>query len=590
MSGVLEGLNHRAEDAFFLLRGERASSDSPIILVFIDDASAMNYGFRSPTPRLMLAELIDELNRKGAAVIGLDVLLDRKYLQHDDAVLKEALIRAGHKLVLVNKLVKEGGAGKGTLSETGSIHPYFLGTNHNGFAELKIGVDDTVRWIRVGGIEQHKSFSEVIFEVFQGNLEKNDFSNIIPTTQNWMRLDYYGTPSRLSDPETYFPIYAVSEIQYLPADLIKNKIIMIGSAIEDLGDVFQTPFSTKSNHYRSSFGVEIQAVALDMMLTKRVINEASTFVVFLIIAFLLFFAGLLFLTENIYLNYGSLLILSFFALIVPPVIFLLFNLIVPFSQPFIGLILVFILCNFQKGRMIELVVRRLKTSFESSRNELRVSKNKVQELESSRFVEVEKERGRIARELHDDLGQNLTALKFDLDFVLKQISHDQGGLKQRADSMKSLIGRSMQSMRQIISDLNPSLLEELGLIEALKWLVAEFENRSGIFCEMTIEDEKTNLKRENALVVFRVFQEILNNILKHSGANRVRIMMTKREHQFVLVVSDNGKGLDKRDKKRKGSFGLSGMENRARATNGKLVVRGLKDIGTSVKLSVPVDA
>jgi PAS domain S-box-containing protein len=224
--------------------------------------------------------------------------------------------------------------------------------------------------------------------------------------------------------------------------------------------------------------------------------------------------------------------------------------------------------------------------------ELRASREQLRRLSTHLQSARESERGAIAREIHDELGGALTALKFDIasfEDVLPQ--GDDSGLRrtivEKLESMSALIDSTVQTMRRIITQLRPVLLDSLGLSAAIEWLAEDFQHRTGIACVTRIEGEEGIADQVRATAVYRIVQETLTNVARHSGATHVEITMTIRGGTVRLSVHDNGKGVTEEQIQAPGSFGIMGMKERALILGGEVAIGSQGGNGTSVSLTLP---
>lgn len=200
----------------------------------------------------------------------------------------------------------------------------------------------------------------------------------------------------------------------------------------------------------------------------------------------------------------------------------------------------------------------------------------------------EEERTAIARELHDELSQQLTALRMDLVWLGKSLPPDQKELILRKESMIRHVDRLLEAVRGISVQLRPGFLEELGLKGALELYAEEFQEKSGIQCLMKIENEEIEPGKEESIALFRIFQEALTNVARHARAAEVRVFLRKKKGKVELVVRDNGQGITEEKIDDRRSFGLIGMRERARAAGGHIVIKGWPGRGTEVRVEIPV--
>lgn len=204
----------------------------------------------------------------------------------------------------------------------------------------------------------------------------------------------------------------------------------------------------------------------------------------------------------------------------------------------------------------------------------------------------EEERARVARELHDELGQVLTSLKLEFMWLVDQLrnSDPKPGI-QLVNKLQSLIGLievSIQSVRQIASELRPAVLDHLGLREAIQWEATKFEARTGIRCRVSWELKNEPADRTRQLAMFRILQEALTNVVRHAHAGAVRISVRERGRMLTLVIRDNGRGITKPELTSVESIGLLGMTERARLLGGRVTIAGSPGRGTSVRVNVPI--
>ncbi|HTO94752.1 MAG TPA: PAS domain-containing sensor histidine kinase [Bacteroidota bacterium] len=227
--------------------------------------------------------------------------------------------------------------------------------------------------------------------------------------------------------------------------------------------------------------------------------------------------------------------------------------------------------------------------------EISASREQLRSLATHLQSVRESERGAIAREIHDELGGALTALKLDLasfeDVLPGEESHDlRAALVEKLESMSSLIDSTVQTMRRIITQLRPVLLDSLGLSAAIEWLAEDFEHRTGIACRARISGEAFAHDHDRATAVYRIVQETLTNVARHSGATQVDIAMESDAAAFRLSVSDNGRGITGEQMDAGVSFGIIGMKERALILGGELTIAAGADGGTRVALVLPLDA
>ncbi|HVK56363.1 MAG TPA: histidine kinase [Burkholderiales bacterium] len=219
----------------------------------------------------------------------------------------------------------------------------------------------------------------------------------------------------------------------------------------------------------------------------------------------------------------------------------------------------------------------------ASRRELRLLSANIETLR-------EAERTRIARELHDDLGQQLTSLKLELTTLSAMLPQDNGPPSEKIREMRAMMGSAITSVRRIAADLRPIMLDELGLIPAIEWLSHEFSRRHGVNVALLVDDEELAYNDEAGTALFRMIQEALTNVAKHAKATEVRITINQDEGNCVVIVQDNGIGMPLGAQRKPGCFGLLGMHERVRLLTGALFVDSSPGNGASIKIVLPLRA
>ncbi|MCC7081647.1 MAG: response regulator [Burkholderiales bacterium] len=219
--------------------------------------------------------------------------------------------------------------------------------------------------------------------------------------------------------------------------------------------------------------------------------------------------------------------------------------------------------------------------------EIRRSRQQLQELSDHVQKVKEDERARIAREIHDDIGGNLTAIKIDLLWLANRLPTEQKSLHEKAVAIERLVDRTMETTQRISRDLRPGILD-LGLIAAIEWQAEEFQRRMAIPCEVTTSDDDVYLDQDLCVAIFRIFQETLTNISKYAEATRVDVSLVVGEDVVVLEVFDNGRGIARDQLSKPGSFGIRGMQERARSLGGDVEIEGLSGAGTRIKVEIPL--
>lgn len=226
-----------------------------------------------------------------------------------------------------------------------------------------------------------------------------------------------------------------------------------------------------------------------------------------------------------------------------------------------------------------------------AQEDLRKSRERLRALSAHLESVREEERIKIARELHDELGQVLTALRMQIALLRKELSQPSPLMPRRKlireiASMGRMVDQTILAVHRITTELRPAILDHLDLKEAVEWQTQEFRSRSGITCEFHSNLSNLELDRNNATALFRIFQETLINVEHHSRATHVRILLEEKDGILTMKVSDNGKGITKAEISDAKSFGLLGIKERAFLLGGVLEVTGAPNQGTTVTLRI----
>lgn len=224
--------------------------------------------------------------------------------------------------------------------------------------------------------------------------------------------------------------------------------------------------------------------------------------------------------------------------------------------------------------------KKAEAELKRSQEELRVLAARLQQAR-------EEERALLAREIHDQLSGALTALKMDLSFLTDRVPRENAVLTEKTETMSKLIDATLNSVRNIATQLRPSVLDDLGLIAAIEWQTEEFQNRSGIKCRLDLEREEVALDKNRLTAIFRIFQEALTNVARHAEASAVWISLRAQAGSLILQIRDNGRGITQEEISSSKSLGLLGMRERAFAFGGEVVIGGGPGQGTTVTLKIP---
>jgi PAS domain S-box-containing protein len=201
---------------------------------------------------------------------------------------------------------------------------------------------------------------------------------------------------------------------------------------------------------------------------------------------------------------------------------------------------------------------------------------------------IESEKTRVARELHDELAQSLTALKMDAIWMRDNLPQGEQSLTNKINGMLSILDNTVVATRRIAADLRPLVLDDLGLVAATQWLAQSFSQRTGVACELLV-NESLELAEPYATAVFRIVQESLANIAKHAKASQVQIRIECITDSVHITVSDNGQGFATDTPPKQESLGLRGLRERAELLRGRVEIKSQLGGGTHISVNIPVD-
>jgi len=199
----------------------------------------------------------------------------------------------------------------------------------------------------------------------------------------------------------------------------------------------------------------------------------------------------------------------------------------------------------------------------------------------------EQERAHMAREIHDELGQLLTVLKMDVSWLNKRVVTTEPAIKEKFTELLEMLDTTVKTVRRIASELRPTLLDDLGLVAAMEWHLEEFEKRSGIAKEFSTSVTEVAIDDSMKIGLFRILQESLTNVARHSQAQKVNVGLEKNNGHIILKITDNGKGFDTSRTTRK-TLGLLGMKERTEMMGGEYQITSKPGEGTVVEVKVPV--
>ena len=238
-------------------------------------------------------------------------------------------------------------------------------------------------------------------------------------------------------------------------------------------------------------------------------------------------------------------------------------------------------------KRLAISIERDLTERKQAENALRASREELRNLAAHLQQIAESERKTIAREIHDELGQAMTALKMDLAALANSVGDNLEALNKIRSASK-LVNSTIKAVQRLQSELRPNMLDDLGLGETLRWQLAEFGKRAKMACSISISANLEPLDEGVSIAVFRVCQEALTNVARHAAASSVQVDLRQEDGNLVLEVRDDGKGIEPPQIQSATSFGLLGMRERAVALGGDLEVWGAPDRGTTVVLTIPL--
>jgi signal transduction histidine kinase len=244
------------------------------------------------------------------------------------------------------------------------------------------------------------------------------------------------------------------------------------------------------------------------------------------------------------------------------------------------------------SRLVPSVHRALREAEERSERKraeerLRQSHEQLRALSVHLQYVREEERIRIAREVHDELGQSLTGLKLQLTWLAGRLPKNLKSLHGKIHAMADSIDETIQAVRRIVTELRPGLLDTAGLPAALEWQTNEFQKQTGIQCHVNVAIRDPILDQDLNTAFFRIFQETLTNIIRHANASKVEVRLIEAAEHFVLEVKDNGRGISESEILNTKSIGLIGMRERAALLGGEVRLRGEPGKGTTVSVRIP---
>ena len=226
---------------------------------------------------------------------------------------------------------------------------------------------------------------------------------------------------------------------------------------------------------------------------------------------------------------------------------------------------------------------------EQAKASLKRSREQLRRLSVYQNDVREQDRIRIAREIHDQLGQSLTILKMDLAWMRKHLPTIDHVVDEKMAAMSRLIGEAMENLHTVIAELRPGILDDFGLAAAIEWQLDTLCSRTGIDCRFDNEGYEPELTRDKATALFRIFQELLTNIIRHAGATEVVVRLREKDGELRLQVADNGRGITEDEIHSPYAFGLLGIRERLYPLGGQVVFKGRPGQGTRVGIHLPLE-
>ncbi len=222
--------------------------------------------------------------------------------------------------------------------------------------------------------------------------------------------------------------------------------------------------------------------------------------------------------------------------------------------------------------------------------ELMQSQIQLRALLKNNQVVREEERSSIALEIHDELGQQLTALKMDIDWIMYHQKDPESNMVNKLKEMIKLNNDIINSVRRISFSLRPAIIDDLGLLAALEWKCADFEEKTGIVCHFNSTVKERKFDKNFSISAFRILQESLHNVTKHAAAKSVSVSLEETDKELLMEISDDGIGITNDKINNNKTLGIFGMKERAMMLGGKLVAKGIQNKGTKIELALPFEA
>lgn len=222
--------------------------------------------------------------------------------------------------------------------------------------------------------------------------------------------------------------------------------------------------------------------------------------------------------------------------------------------------------------------------------ELEESRNQLKKLSSYQQNLIEQERSHIAREIHDELGQYLSAIHMGLSWLKKQINRTDRKMHTRILELIEMTNVTLQKVKKLATELHPNIIDDMGMLSAIEWYVDEFEKQSKIRCDLYLPDKETeiNIDKRKAIHIYRIVQEALNNVYRHAEASKVEVSMKQNKKEITLEIKDNGIGCDLSENQATDNLGVIGMKERAFIMDATFSIKGNKGRGTQITINIPI--
>lgn len=242
----------------------------------------------------------------------------------------------------------------------------------------------------------------------------------------------------------------------------------------------------------------------------------------------------------------------------------------------------------RSGTLHAVIVSRDITERKRSEDELEKSRKQLEQFSVHLEDSLEEQRNRLSREMHDELGQLLTILRFDISWLASNIANEPNGFREKIESLRETVDTAIKSVKRISQELRPPQLDALGLMGAMQWDVKQFEQKFSIPTLFHPLPQEVELQANQRLALYRAFQEALTNVARHAEATEVTVDLALMNGCLRLTIQDNGRGITVEDTQKVNSYGLIGMRERLRAGNGSVTVTGAPNRGTTVLIELPI--